>query len=264
MQNIIYCYTGTGNSLETAKVIAKNLGNTEVVSMSDNSTENKNPANAEIIGFVFPVHHWNMPAAVRNFVGRITVNPNAYIFAVAACGGIAVNTLNDFNDLIISKGTRLSYSKVFLNVSQYIVAYNRFPDPEKQLPKSKIALQNIADDIKKQIHNNPAKKSFFKNILRFVMRGSVKKFPNMDKDYNLSTNCIGCGICETVCPAKNIRIENKQPIFLHKCGQCMACIQYCPNEAINYKNKTQKRQRYHHPNISAKDLAFFRNNPIIF
>lgn len=35
----------------------------------------------------------------------------------------------------------------------------------------------------------------------------------------------------------------------------MACIQYCPNKALNYKNVTQKRKRYHHPEITAKELS---------
>ena len=91
------------------------------------------------------------------------------------------------------------------------------------------------------------------------MSGSVRKFPNMDKDYNILEKCNGCGTCQKVCVANNIEMTNGKPIFLHKCEQCMSCIQYCPNEAINYKDKTQKRKRYHHPNIDAIELIKFRN-----
>ncbi|MCF2702640.1 4Fe-4S binding protein [Enterocloster clostridioformis] len=63
-----------------------------------------------------------------------------------------------------------------------------------------------------------------------------------------------------ICPAKNIEIINGFPSFQHRCQQCMACIQLCPQNAINYKNKTQKRQRYHNPNISIQDLIHLQNN----
>jgi Pyruvate/2-oxoacid:ferredoxin oxidoreductase delta subunit len=35
----------------------------------------------------------------------------------------------------------------------------------------------------------------------------------------------------------------------------MACIQFCPKKAINYKDKTQNRKRYTHPTIKYTDLA---------
>ncbi|MDR3121471.1 MAG: flavodoxin, partial [Clostridiales bacterium] len=44
------------------------------------------------------------------------------------------------------------------------------------------------------------------------------------------------------------------------CEQCMACIQFCPKRAINYRDKTQKRKRYHHPDITAQDLVRKKGN----
>jgi Pyruvate/2-oxoacid:ferredoxin oxidoreductase delta subunit len=32
--------------------------------------------------------------------------------------------------------------------------------------------------------------------------------------------------------AGNIKIADGKPLFLHKCEQCMACIQWCPKSAI--------------------------------
>jgi MinD superfamily P-loop ATPase len=80
------------------------------------------------------------------------------------------------------------------------------------------------------------------------------------KDYNVNDNCIGCGICKEVCSVKNIEIINKKPIFGNNCECCVACIQYCPRKAINYKNKTQKRKRYTHPEINYKELSEYNNN----
>jgi ferredoxin len=258
MPNIIYCYTGTGNSLAAAQAIAIHLGDTIVVPMSDKELTREDAVNAEIIGFVFPVHHWNMPQRVREFVGKVSINTNAYIFAIAACGGIAMNTLNDIEKLIRQKGAKLSYSAIHVNVSSYIIAYERFPNPEKQVPKSHITIFAIADNIKKRMVKRAPKSNPLKFLLKFVMSGVVKKFPNMDRNFVISDQCIGCAVCKKICPAKNIEIEKGKPIFLHCCEQCVACIQYCPQKAINYKDKTQNRKRYHHPDISAEGMINFR------
>lgn len=256
---IIYCYTGTGNSLEVAKTISAKLGNTTITSMS-NTKNDILVTNYDIIGFVFPVHHWNMPNRVRMFVSHMSINTNAYIFAIAACGGIAVNTLNDFNKLIIAKGARLSYSCVHKNVSSYIVAYERFPNPDIQICKSTEALKSIIEDIKNRAYKEAPKSNPIKYLLKMLMFNITSKFPNKDKSYVVSDKCVGCRRCARICPAKNIIIIDGQPSFQHKCEQCMSCIQYCPVEAINYKNRTQKRKRYHHPNISADELAFFNSH----
>lgn len=66
--------------------------------------------------------------------------------------------------------------------------------------------------------------------------------------------CIGCGTCEKVCPAKNIHMAEKKPTFGEGCQQCMACIQWCPKQAIDYKHQVKDRKHYHHPKISLKDM----------
>lgn len=65
-------------------------------------------------------------------------------------------------------------------------------------------------------------------------------------------------------------MDNKHPVFNHKCIGCNACVVYCPKKAIKFKTPEaysklnniitrklklpDKRKRYHHPNITAQDL----------
>jgi ferredoxin len=53
---------------------------------------------------------------------------------------------------------------------------------------------------------------------------------------------------------ENIRLENERPVWLHNCTQCFACIQWCHLDAIEIKNKTLNRTRYHHPEIRLKEM----------
>ena len=52
----------------------------------------------------------------------------------------------------------------------------------------------------------------------------------------------------------NITILDGKPQFGENCERCMACIQWCPKNSINFRNKTQKRKRYTNPNIQITDL----------
>jgi ferredoxin len=45
-----------------------------------------------------------------------------------------------------------------------------------------------------------------------------------------------------------------KPAWHHRCEQSFACIQSCPEEAIQYGKGTRNKKRYHHPEISLKDM----------
>lgn len=53
-------------------------------------------------------------------------------------------------------------------------------------------------------------------------------------------SCIGCGICENVCPSDAIAVigmDNKAVINSALCYQCNNCQHVCPKSAIYYSNK---------------------------
>ena len=66
MKARIYYFTGTGNSMRAARVIAQRLGDAEIVSMRADPGD-YSAKNCEIVGFVFPVYHWTMPAPAVSF-----------------------------------------------------------------------------------------------------------------------------------------------------------------------------------------------------
>lgn len=77
----------------------------------------------------------------------------------------------------------------------------------------------------------------------------VEKLSRDDVNFNVDDKCNNCGICLRICPVKNINTQNGKIEWLGKCEQCMACIQHCSREAIQYSNKTSKKKRYTNPNV---------------
>lgn len=84
MDKVIFYFSGMGNSLRAARLIAGELGGVKLISMShDPEAASAAAAGAEMVGFICPVYEWDVPKAVENFVARLTIDPHAYIFMVA-------------------------------------------------------------------------------------------------------------------------------------------------------------------------------------
>jgi flavodoxin len=92
MENIIFVFSGTGNSLKVAKDISRELGNCEIVSMAKpyNSTKQY-----DSVGFIYPTYFWGLPRKVIEFVKTIKLdnNKNTYYYAIATYGGSAGNAV---------------------------------------------------------------------------------------------------------------------------------------------------------------------------
>ena len=48
----------------------------------------------------------------------------------------------------------------------------------------------------------------------------------------ISDDCIGCGLCVSLCPMKNIMIKDGKAAADSKCTMCYRCISRCPQKAI--------------------------------
>ena len=60
MSKAIFYYTGSGNSLWVARTLAKELGDTELISIADWKKGNAK-IDLDMAGLVFPVHMWGVP-----------------------------------------------------------------------------------------------------------------------------------------------------------------------------------------------------------
>jgi ferredoxin/flavodoxin len=256
-RNIIFYFSGTGNSLKLARDIAGTIGNTDIVFMEDGFPANQH---YDRVGFVFPCYAGGAPKIVLDFIHRLNlkaISPSAYFFVVVSCNAWGGNSAHMINSLLVKKGFHLHYANAVPTVGNYIAKYHpekSFIDNslERTLQEANIKSAEIAGAIREKKILSPEKWSLRKAV--FYKAGNVY-FRIMAKKLAITDKCINCGVCVKICPANNICAGKGKPVFRNKnCAQCMACLQWCPQKAIECGDLTAARNRYHHPDISLQDM----------
>jgi ferredoxin len=256
MKTVIYYYTGSGNSLWTARLLAAELGNAEIYPMikviKDGIT-----SESDAVGLVFPVHIWGAPNLVIQFLKAIRKEPSRYYFACAVNAGQVSRTLIQLRKVMNSYDLSLSAGFDIVLPSNYIPWGG--PGPAARLQKLYVS----AEDKIKQAAGHIARKEsgiiekgpLWQRILfTAIYKMTFNMVPKMDRNFRADEKCNGCATCAAVCPTGNIVMEAEKPVWQRHCEQCMACIQWCPREAIQYGKKTAAYERYHHPEVTLKDM----------
>ena len=256
LANTVYFYTGTGNSLWTARRLAESLGSTELIPIAltgQGAIHTDSPG----IGLVFPVHIWGLPNPVIDFITRLTADPAKYYFALAVNAGQVAATLIQLKKLMRQKGINLAAGFSVCLPSNYIPWGGAMAeDKQKELfgktnVKINLISKTVAARQEQALEQGPLWQNIFLSALYHL---SFSRVPKMDKSFIADEKCNACGICTNICPAQNILMAGGKPAWQHRCEQCFACLQWCPAEAIQYGKNTAKKKRYHHPEIKLKDM----------
>ena len=251
-ENVIFCFSGTGNCLDIAKNIARELGDTDIILMR-RAPEVTDVSDAQRVGFVFPCYGGGLPGGVEETLGTIRVAPRAYLFAVCSCAAYPGTGLS-----IVNRHFPLDYWAVITHQCSCIWL---FPHTLMLPPLSAAAAQERSRREAQRVGRSV--KAFDKKAKRPkanpLNAAESRVFPKLAarqaKRFAVSSLCVGCGTCARVCPKGNIRLTDGKPVFGADCLQCLACLQCCPQEAISIGAVTQKREHYHNPNVTADELS---------
>lgn len=251
-ENVIFCYSSTGNCLDMAKNIARVLGDTDIIMMRKRPSVT-DVRHAKRVGFVFPCYAGGLPGNVEKYLKWIRISPKAYTFGVCQYSGYMGAGLHMLDQII-----RLDYWKAVSHQCAYIPLLPHrvmlpFMSPKKAQRRSERLAVDIADDIKleKRSKKRPPRKLL--NALEHKLWPSIVK--RQTKRFKVYRHCTGCGLCASLCPTGNIQLVNGKPVWGKRCYQCVSCLQYCPKQAISLGNVTDRREHYHNPCIRPSELV---------
>jgi ferredoxin len=256
MSATIYYYSGTGNSLWVARELAGRLPDATLISIAERREEA--PDYQEVVGLVFPVYIWGVPGPIVRFIKRLNgVRPPSYCFAVAVNAGQVSNTLVELKNLLKNEGINLASAFEIAMPSNYIPWGGPGSKEEqgKLFDAARTKISRLATHIIRSATGPIERGPLWQRIVFTLFHKiTFNKVPGMDRKFWVDEKCNQCGICARVCPAGNITLSDGRPLWNHRCEQCLACIQWCPMKSIQYGKRTPRYERYHHPDITLKDV----------
>ena len=256
VKTIIYYYSATGNSLYAAKFIAQRLTETELRSIPEELAAERFDAQADRIGFVFPLHYLSMPLQVEEFVERLSLREAPYLFAIVTCGvPYWGRPFLDMDEILARKGRKLHGAWFLRLVSNYLPYRDTAAEWRIRIRAwfAEQKLQGIAESIEQKEHHSTWQ--ILRDMCRRYHEEWREKQGKIDENFSCDkSKCTSCGLCERVCPTGNILRPEGHPVWQHKCVECLGCLHICPSEAIDYGGVTQGRRRYRHRDIKAADL----------
>jgi ferredoxin len=253
MTTKIFYFSGTGNTLWSAKRIAERLGGgCELINIG---AEMRRPAGiieAERALVLFPAYAYQMPLLVRRFLDRCEFRA-PYIAALATFGTDPGGALAEASRVLRRKGARASLFAAIPSVENYIPIFGA---PTEETKSSRLALQEAATDA--AARDILARKTNTVWTLR-PLSACVSSLFRLGKGlfvkgFRVGSACNGCGICAKVCPAANITMSGARPVFGGRCEHCQACLAWCPGREIRYIRLGPDTPRYHHPGVTVSQM----------
>ena len=295
MTTEIYYFSGTGNSYYIAKEIHQRIPDSKLIPIAailNNrlKKEKKKRAGserryyekstAENVGFIFPCHGLTIPIPVREFLRKLDLESSKYIFSVVTRGGSIFHGFSLMNKILKKQNKKLHASFV-IDMGMNDPKLKSFTVPTiDELEKIEMNVQQKLDIIQEIICYQKEYQDDVNGVTfsrfgplnyvleRLILFAVAVMAPRVKKYFYTDSKCMGCGICEKVCPSQKIIMVNDKPLWQCdvNCFLCYACLNYCPTQAIQIYSKiymksfTKQKGRYPHPYARICDIANQKRN----
>jgi len=235
-KRIIFYFTGTGNCLYIARQLAG--ADTELFSIPQMVKRGKYEFEADEIGIVYPIYGHMPPYMVRQFIQKARLKAG-YKFAVLTYGARKCDAVEIWDRISRKAGNAFDYIGTIVMVDNWLPNFdmNEQIKIDKHIPEN---LQKITADIGSRRHwHEPVTEEERQQHQGFMQRSGLDPevgfLMKSEKCFTVTDACIDCGICTYVCPRGNYELTSKGVGISGDCEFCFACIQNCPQRAIQFR-----------------------------
>ena len=245
---MILYFSGTGNSKYVAKRIADALGDA-LVNLNDRikSGDTSSVETGERVIIVTPTYAWRIPRVVRDWLLKTELRGAKRSWFVMTCGSEIGNADKYNRELCTEKGLSCMGTTQIVMPENYIAMFSA-PQADKArqiVAQGEPSIDRAIAAIQRNQPFAPTRNNLYDRFMSGPVNPIFYKFFVKANAFTASSACIGCGQCVKRCPMNNVTLKDGKPSWGKNCTHCMACICYCPKEAIEYGKKSVGQPRYH-------------------
>ena len=249
---MVLYYSGTGNSKYIAKCIASAL-ETDCLNLNERiKTEDTSSVQTEEnVILVTPTYAWRIPHIVSGWLGKAELVCAKRIWFVMGCGSEIGNAAKYNQELAAQKALTYMGTAQIVMPENYIAMFGapKAEEARKIVRNAEPTIMNIIAHIKAEQPFAVPRNNLYDRLMSGPVNPIFYHFFVKSDAFRTDAACVGCGQCVKNCPLNNITLKDRKPVWGKQCTHCMACICYCPTEAIEYGKKSVGKPRYHFEKI---------------
>ena len=252
---MVLYFSGTGNSRYIAAQIAQALCVPTLdlnvrIQAADTSPVQTGPD----IVLVTPTYAWRIPRIVEQWLKATPLPQAQRIWFVMDCGS-EIGSADHYNRQLAQRKKLRPMGTAPIQMPENYIAMFAAPDPAQArriVDSAAPAIQQTIDCIQAGQPFVPTRQNLYDRFMSGPVNPIFYRFFVKAGPFQADDRCIGCGQCVQRCPLNNIRLTAGRPVWGSQCTHCMACISYCPTQAIEYGKKSQGQPRYHFEALEQK------------
>lgn len=253
---MVFYFSGTGNSKYAAERIASALDE-QLISLRDAVRARRyryDVSREERIGFVVPTYFYGLPSILNFFLKKLELTNyrGQYIYLVMTCGASTGNAAELASKALKRKDLTLSAQFGIPMVDNYVPMFH-MADAEQMEEKLDAAEAYIDEAVRAIRAKGIGDYNRCRGAAPGVMTAVAYPFyerGRSTKPFVVTDHCIGCGLCQEICPCGAITIAGGKPAWVKPtCVQCLGCLHRCPAQAIHWKKADEDRGRYYNPRV---------------
>ena len=247
---MVFYFTGTGNSFYVAGQIEKCPVSIPQVIHNENLDYS-----ADSIGIVAPVYGHEVPPMVRDFMKKAAFHTD-YFYMILTYGNRHGGAAELAKQLCDECGIGVQYINILWMVDNWLPAFDMDEQRavDKKVDEQLAAIRTDIAARKAMIASvTDADRAAHQEYLSRIRQMSPDVFQHFIK---VTDACVGCGICEKVCPSGSIRVVGGKAVPIPgNCQTCLACVHACPQKAIGLAvPEKNPNARYRNEHITLNEI----------